>query len=350
MALKDKIIRLGFGAFRATGLHRLAIPMTQGRGVILMLHHVRPWRPATVGFTPNRGLEIAPDFLDAALRAVRGAGFDFVTMDEALRRLAEGGAPFAAITFDDGYRDLVEFALPILERREAPFTAYAATGFVSRKAPIWWLELEEAVRRLDRIDVALDDFAIVLPSATDEQKNAAFWRIYWALRAGPEERLLRVVESLAARAHVDGAAMVEQLCMNWDELAELARHPLATIGAHTVHHRMLVKWPVETARDEMAASKTEIEARLGLHVRHFAYPVGDPTSAGPRDFALARELGFASAVTTRPGMIFDQHKGHETALPRFSINGAWQDVGYLEVLLSGAPFALWNRGRRVNVA
>jgi hypothetical protein len=49
-------------------------------------------------------------------------------------------------------------------------------------------------------------------------------------------------------------------------------------------------------------------------------------------------------------MIFDEHRGHETALPRLSINGGWQDVGYLEVLLSGAPFALWNRGRRLNVA
>ena len=350
MALKDRIIRLGFGAFRATGLHRLASPMTQGRGVILMLHHVRPWRPTTRGFTPNRGLEITPDFLDAALQAVRSAGFDFVTMDEALRRLTDGGAPFAALTFDDGYRDLVEYALPVLERREAPFTAYAATGFVGRAAALWWLELEEAVRRLDRIDIALDNFAIALPSATEEEKNAAFRQLYWALRAGPEVRLLRVVESLAARANVDGPAMVERLCLNWDELANLARNPLATIGAHTVRHRMLAKWPVEIAREEMAASKTEIEARLGLPVRHFAYPVGDPTSAGPRDFALARELGYASAATTRPGMIFDEHKGHETALPRLSINGAWQDVGYLEVLLSGAPFVLWNRGRRLNVA
>ncbi len=173
---------------------------------------------------------------------------------------------------------------------------------------------------------------------------------HWALRAGSEERLLRIVGELAARAEVDGAALVEDLCLNWGELAELARHPLATIGAHTINHRMIAKWPADVARAEMAASKAEIESRLGVSVRHFAYPVGDPTSAGPRDFALAREIGFSSAVTTRPGMIFNEHKGHEMALPRLSINGAWQDVGYLEVLLSGAPFALWNRGRRLNVA
>ena len=350
MRAKDKIIRLGFGAFRATGLHRLAAPMTQGRGVILMLHHVRPWRPATPGFQPNLGLEITPDFLDAALQTIRRSGFEFVTMDEGLRRLKEGGAPFATLTFDDGYRDLRDFALPILERHAAPFTAYVATGFASRTARLWWLELEEALRRLDRIDLALDDFSLASPCATDAEKNAAFHRLYWSLRAGSEERLLGVVEALAARAEIDGAEMVWDLCLNWAEIAELSHHPLATIGAHSVHHRMLAKWPEEVARSEIATSKAEIETRLGGAVRHFAYPVGDPTSAGPREFALTREVGFASAVTTRPGMIFDDHQDHEYALPRLSLNGAWQDVGYLEVLLSGAPFALWNRGRRLNVA
>ena len=48
-------------------------------------------------------------------------------------------------------------------------------------------------------------------------------------------------------------------------------------------------------------------------------------------------------------MIFPGHKDHPTALPRVSVNGNWQDIGYFEVLMSGAPFALWNRGRRVNV-
>jgi hypothetical protein len=53
-------------------------------------------------------------------------------------------------------------------------------------------------------------------------------------------------------------------------------------------------------------------------------------------------------VTTRPGMLFDGHRAHKTALPRISINGLWQRPGMVDVLLSGAPFALWNGGRRIN--
>ena len=71
----------------------------------------------------------------------------------------------------------------------------------------------------------------------------------------------------------------------------------------------------------MADLKGALEARLGIEVRDFAYPVGDRTSAGPREFDLARELGFATAVTTRPGMLFPEHARRLTALPRVSVNG-----------------------------
>jgi peptidoglycan/xylan/chitin deacetylase (PgdA/CDA1 family) len=351
MALRDRIIGAGFAAFRLTGLHKLAGAATRGRGAVLMLHNVRPWRPPTPGFTPNRLLEITPEFLDEVLSLVRRMGFDIVSMDEALSRLTESGSrPFLALTFDDGYRDTMDFALPVLERHSAPFAVYIATGFADRTARMWWLELEEALRQAERVEIADADLSLTLPTRNPLEKTQAFERIYWALRAGPEDRLLRVVEALAMRNNVDTGSIVETLCLDWEGIDALARHSLVTIGAHSLNHKMLAKWPEDAARAEMLGSKARIEDKLGHAVRHFAYPVGDPTSAGPREFAMARELGFASAVTTRPGMIFAEHRDWLTALPRLSVNGNWQDIGYFEVLLSGVPFALWNRGRPINVA
>jgi len=351
MPLKSKIIAGGFAALGATGLYRLAGRLARGNGAVLMFHQVRPWRPATPGFSPNRLLEITPEFLDAALTVSRAAGFDIVSMDEALRRTGgRGERAIVAHAFDDGYRDTLEFALPVLERHRAPFTVYVATGFADRAAGMWWLELEEALRRADAVEVADGDLSLALPTRTPREKAAAYERLYWALRAGDEARLLRVVSALAARHGVDGAALVGALCMDWPEIVALARHPLAAIGAHTVNHRMLAKWPVDVARAEMGRSKARIEREIGLPVRHFAYPVGDAASAGAREFALALELGFASAVTTRPGMIFPAHRSHRTALPRLSVNGNWQNPRYFEALLSGVPFLLWNRGRRLDLA
>lgn len=349
--LKSQVIAAGFGAFRASGLHRLAARWTRGAGAILMFHRVRPW--IARDFAPNRLLEITPDFLDAVILRLGAQGFDIVALDEALLRLraGAGGRPFAALTFDDGYRDLVDHALPVLERRAAPFTLYATTGYADGTGRLWWEELEAAIARLDAIDLPLDGGArLQAPARTPQEKTAAFDAVYWRLRPGPEEKLLAAVGELARQAGLDGAALTRAACLDDDGLRKLAAHPLCTIGAHSLTHAMLAKHDAAAARREIADSRAILEQRLGCDIRHFAYPVGDPGSAGVREFALCRDLGFASAVTTRPGMIFPEHRDHLHALPRLSVNGLWQDAAFIDVLLSGAPFALWNRGRRLNVA
>jgi peptidoglycan/xylan/chitin deacetylase (PgdA/CDA1 family) len=344
--LREKLISAGFAAFGATGIHRLAAPLTRGLGAILMFHQVRPWIERD--FAPNRLLEITPDFLDAALGFVKARGFDIISLDAALQRIAApGDRPFVVLTFDDGYRDNVEHALPVLEKHAAPFTMFVTSGFADRTARLWWVELEEALRRLDRVAVGP---GLEFATATTADKERAHAILYGTLRAGPEERLLEICGELCDKAGINPADIPAALCLDWKGIEQLSRHRLATIGVHTITHPMLAKHSDAFVRYELEQSRARIEEAIGKPARHLAYPVGDPTSAAPREFALARELGFASAVTTRPGMIFPEHAAHTTALPRLSINGCYQSLDMLDILLSGAPFALWNRGRRVNAA
>ena len=132
--------------------------------------------------------------------------------------------------------------------------------------------------------------------------------------------------------------------------SKLASDPLVTIGAHTVNHPMLAKLSPQAVRSEMELSRSVIEAALAVRPEHLSYPIGDPTSAGPREFEIAAELGFKTAVTTRPGVLFPEHADHLTALPRISLNGDYQRVRYVRVLLSGAATAMWNGFRRLDAA
>jgi len=342
------VISLGLSAFALSGLYRLTPSALRGCGVILTLHRVRPWAPETPGFSPNALLEITPEFLDEALCLLRERGFQFVSLAEAVNRLSEPTAErFVSLTFDDGYSDFTRYALPILEKHGAPVTVFLSPGFIEGGAQLWWLQLEEAVRRLDCV---VADSGEALPARDAREKAAVYEALYWRLRALPEPELLEACQRLAAEAGVCDIALRQDLFMGWDEVMGLARHPLVQIGAHSMTHVRLAQWPEARARDEMARSRAELESRLSRPVAAFCYPVGDPTSAGAREFELARELGFRIGVTTRPGMLFPEHATQTLALPRVSLNGLWQDRRSLDVLLSGAPFWLWNRGQRMNVA
>ena len=216
---------------------------------------------------------------------------------------------------------------------------------------MWWLTLEAAIARVSRLALVMDGEDRRYDCDSTEAKYELFEHIYWWLRSLESEDELRdAVRDLGARYGVDSAAICNELCMTWEEIAEVARDPLATIGAHTVNHVMLRKASDEAVRSEMQPSAAIIEAALGKRPRHFSYPVGDRTSAGPREFRIAAEVGFTTAVTTRPGVLFPEHAAHLTALPRISLNGEYQQRRYAKVLLSGAATALWNGFRRVDAA
>jgi peptidoglycan/xylan/chitin deacetylase (PgdA/CDA1 family) len=345
--LKQVIIRGGLESLYFSGAYLALAPFVAGVGAILTLHHVRPPRPDR--FQPNRLLEITPRFLSRVVDYLRRADLDLISLDEMQRRLTEGdfARRFVCLTFDDGYRDTLTQAYPILKAAGVPFAVYVATSFPDRLGELWWLALEAVIARNDRVALQIDGRNRSFECRGGEDKRALYEELYWWLRSRPTETEMRaIVRNLAAWYHVDIAAFCKDLCMGWDELAALASDPLVTIGAHTVSHPMLAKLPADAARSEMDMSRSVIEAALMTRPQHLAYPIGDPTSAGPREFEIATELGFKTAVTTRPGVLFAGHRDHLTALPRISLNGEYQRLRYVRVLLSGSATAMWNGLRR----
>ena len=120
MSLRHKAFSAAFAAIAVTGADRWGRGLAQGRGAILTLHHVRP--AGGGGFRPNRLLAITPGFLDRVLTLIRAEGYDIVSLDEALVRLTDPrpGRFFVALTFDDGYRDNLDHAWPVLALSDQP--------------------------------------------------------------------------------------------------------------------------------------------------------------------------------------------------------------------------------------
>lgn len=348
---KTALFRAGLDTLYYTRAHKALQPFTAGRGVIFTLHQVRPEPPEP--FAPNRILSVTPEFLDSVILRIRAAGLDIVDLDEAVTRLrAEtAGRRFACITLDDGYLDNLEYACPVLERHQAPATIYVTTCMPDGTALLWWFALEKAVADCESLHLpeplAAKLGQSTLACASIEEKYAAYEAVYWPLRALGEEERRAAAAAITERAGFALNEVANGLSMSWDQIAMLAGGSLVTIGAHSVSHPALADLSASAAEYEIAESRKRIAEMTGYQARHFAYPFGDAGSCGPREFASVARLGFDTGVTTRPGMLFPDHLEHLTALPRVSLNGDYQSLHYLELFLSGVPFALFNRFRKV---
>ena len=330
-------------AMHCSGVHQFLAPVTKGCGAILTLHRVSP--EPVLEFEPNRILRITPSFLERTIINVRNAGFDIVSMDEAYLRLTgkkDYKAPFICFTFDDGYKDNLEYAYPILQRHRVPATIYIPSNYPDGGAKLWWITLEHIIREANDLKVMLDGNPTQFDCATLAQKEACYSELWSWLRRQSNTISREVVSNLAESVGVDQNGISQKLIMNWSEVRRLAADPLITIGAHTCDHLALSKLSEFDCEREISDSIAKIEDYLGSNCHHFAYPYGDQESTGEREFEIARRLGVRTAVTTRKGVIHRQHCNKLAALPRVSLNGDFQELRYVDVLLSGAPFAIWN--------
>jgi peptidoglycan/xylan/chitin deacetylase (PgdA/CDA1 family) len=350
---KTAILRTSLDLLFYSGASQALRRVCGGMGAIFMLHHIRPGGGLQAGFAPNAGLELTPDFLNTVIEHAKARGYELLSLGDAVQRLEKGdtsGNPFAVFTIDDGYRDNLVHAWPVFRRHNCPFTIFVAPAITDGSCELWWRGLEAVVAGEKRVRARIEDEDIELETVTDAQKQAAFERLYWPVRSMEEHAQRQWIREFCITRGVNLGAICRAEAMTWTELRQIAADPLCTIGAHTINHYAVAKLTPEEVRAEVIASRDRIQQELGLLPKFFAYPYGDEASAGPRDFEIVKEAGFEAAVTTRKGLIFAAHKEHLMSLPRVSLNGGFQKLRYVDVLMSGTAFALWNGLKRVKAA
>lgn len=317
-----------------TGLSRALALRYRGCGVIFALHSV----VADDAFHPDHTLRCPAGTLEWVLRRLRRQKLDIVPLDEVVERLnAPVPKPFAAFTFDDGFADNLTLALPIMEKYAAPFTVFVPTGMIVRNIDAWWFGIAEWIRRHDRIELPeLGRFACA--DAAGKQ------RTYSAIEQAIHQNfdLLPAVRAALAADGIAIAPLVDREALSDTQLRTLARHPLVTIGGHTTTHLNLARAPAATAKTEMANNRKFLQEIADQPVWHNAYPFGHAGACGAREADISRAVGFRTAVTTRPGAIFPQHRDHLHALPRICLTRD-ENASTLHCKLNGFPRAINSR-------
>ncbi len=352
--LRTRVFKTGLETLYYTKAHHVMAALWQCSGAIFNLHHIHPRADGDQDsrFNPNGPLSITDGFLDEVLGYLEEENFDLVSVGEAVARLKKNdrSSRFAAFSIDDGYKDNFDYAWPVFKQHRCPFTVFVTTDIIDGKACLWWLVVEQAIKDHEMIEIDLADALVRFDTSSLEKKKQCWEAIYWPLRGSNEARLRQTVTRLAQRYNIDTNALCRSLAMTWDDVRTLNEDGLVTIGAHTVSHPCLKEISSEQVRYEMTESRARIAREIGEEPEFFCYPYGDETTAGQREFFLAKDVGFAAAVTTRKGMIYEEHREHLFALPRISLNGSYQQIKYIDLYMSGAPFFLYNKFNKVNAA
>jgi peptidoglycan/xylan/chitin deacetylase (PgdA/CDA1 family) len=305
------------GKVAALALHR-TLPRRRGALAILTYHRVdepeaRPdLMPSLVSATPASFAEqmrmVARDFDAVALADVVAA----LDRPERLPRRA------VLVTFDDGYRDFLTHAWPVLRAAGVPATLFVATAFASAPATsFWWDRLWSAIRGAADGAVVTTPLGALTAGPQTARRTTATIRDW--LKTLDHDDAMREVDRIVGdlrggRAHAGGPAV-----LGWDELRSLAGEGV-TLAPHTRHHPLLDRVPLERAVDEIQGSYADLTKEIGGVAeipKVLAYPSG---SHGGSAVDAARLAGMTAAVTTERGGN-DLRRADRLRLRRINVGG-----------------------------
>ncbi|QYN34472.1 polysaccharide deacetylase family protein [Pseudonocardia sp. DSM 110487] len=223
-----------------------------------------------------------------------------VPLEDALDALAAGRPlpPRAvALTFDDGYRDNLELAAPVLRGYGMPATIYLVPGFLSGEQHAWWERLGWAVGRARARRVRLDGQELVLGD-----DGAALRTVETLVKRMTHDERMNAVERLVEDLRPSGEYRADELFLDWDAARGLVPAGM-TVGSHTLSHAILGR---ETAADQhvdLRESRRVLQRELSAEVATLAYPNGTRDDYDDATFAAAREAGYSHAVTAWGGPV-----------------------------------------------
>jgi len=255
------------------GMFHVLSGISRRRKVILMYHGLT---------SDNNSFQINPRHIPVNvfrkhLRFLQ-RNFTIVSMDEYKRRVTRDDNSrerFAAITFDDGYKNNLQ-AVPVAEKVNAPFTIYIITGKIGG----------DEIPMPDQIDHMIDHTSIRQVHFANE--DFAFHRlhgrkkfrkqVFQQYRNIPENQRAEFVNEIAMLLGFPEAPKQvadEQLeFLTEEDIKYLSNKDLVTLGSHTVNHKNLLRSTPEEIDYEMEQSKEVLSTLTGNEIIHFSYPFG----------------------------------------------------------------------------
>ena len=230
---------------------------------------------------------VDPRFLEQHIRQLRRRRYEVLPVDEFLKvKFANGGKKVTCVTFDDGYRDVLIHATPVLEALEVPFTVFLSSRLLNGK--IFWR---------DKVRLVIENkwetgFATFLQEADPELSAQIDTENFYRATKSNGVNSRRVEEALDHFLTERQVALVDRSIYLRKEDLERLPKKYATVGNHTHNHYRLstitkVEQEAEIAECEKILRNLSVERTNVL-----AIPFGENTSFNQDTIDILKDLNF----------------------------------------------------------
>ena len=293
MSLSAELKSFGHAISFRSGLSS-AIARHQGCGRILMYHGV-----------PAQGAQALAEQLHYLVRH-----FKVVPIETMLDRLMNGPLPLAneiVLTFDDGLRNNLTVAYPILRQLQVPATMFVCPRLVESGTWLWNHEMRCRMQTLAAPDLAELRMKLLAPGTSVDAI------IEWMKTLRLQQRLMAETIIRQATAGFQPTAAQREAfdIMDWDDLLSLDCN-LITVGSHTLSHPILTTLSAGEIESEILESRRCLEHRLQRKADFFCYPNG---AYDKRAYQWVQKT-YRAAVTTESGVIAGKQGLDVHRLPR----------------------------------
>ena len=253
-------------------------------------------------------LAVSPEYFEAHLKEI-SKNFRVLPLWDLLKETSKGNfiPDTVALTFDDGYLDVLNHGVPLLEKYGVHATVFITSGMIGSEYEFWWDSLERIFltgnHLPDALEITVSD-EIKKWNLTDaRQRLKAYDDIANILRINPPEEISIFINKLLEWAGMDQTGRPTHRVVNNEQLLQLSSSPSIEIGSHTVNHAWLSSLSPDAQREEITKSREQIENIIQKPVRLFSYPFGSAGSFTEESMRIVREAGYDAGIANIQGSI-----------------------------------------------
>ncbi len=286
--------------------------------VILLFHRVTPVRDKM--WDP-----MDPELFENILRYVQKK-FHVISLNELLFYPPEKSSkPLAAITFDDGYRDFLDYSLPLLKKYNLPASLFVVTDCIEKNMPPWTYIVDYLFEHSKRLQLKKEFAFPELPSEfenktweNDNDRINYGKRLKQHIKWVPSPTRNEIITSIVN--NFDDVEIPHGIMLSWEELKYL-KETGVEIGSHSITHSTLGSIIDEKElKTELETSSKILNEKIGSISPVFSYPCG---SYNDRVKDLTRNSGYRAALAVN-GRLYNPSDSDIFEVPRIELyNQSW---------------------------